>query len=133
MPRVAGVFKCLDVIVARIPAARFSRMGVLVDQPDEVRKDGPVNWDLSVVGFFFGSNPPAISVVQQLVDSQWRTRARIEVKKISNYFIFYCLHDKDVQALIELHTTVIDGRILTLRRGHRDIVRREINFDIARI
>lgn len=39
------MFKCLDVIMAGIPAKRFSRMGVLVDQPGEVKQNGPVNWD----------------------------------------------------------------------------------------
>lgn len=84
-----------------------------------------------MVGSFFGPNPPVLSVVQQVVDVHWQTRASIEVKRISDYFIFFCSDERDVLALMKLHITFIDGRILTFRRGHRNLVPRDINFDMA--
>lgn len=118
-------------IMASNTSGGIYRMGVLVDPPVDERKNQPFNWNLSVVGSFFGPNPPALSVVQQVVDVHWQTRALIEVNRISDYFIFFCSDERDVLALLKLHTTFIDGRILTFRRGHRDFVPRDINFDMA--
>lgn len=55
------------------------RMGVLVDFLDEHLLGPRLNWDSSVVGVFFGPNPPLVSVVQYIVDSQWVKRDRIVV------------------------------------------------------
>lgn len=58
----------IDRVMARNTSGGIYRMGVLVDQLVEERQYQPFNWNLSVVGSFFGPNPPAISVVQQVVD-----------------------------------------------------------------
>lgn len=49
------------------------------------------------------------------------------------FYIFFCDHFTDVEALLEQHDAIIDDCIITFRRGHRKLVPRDINFDIARL
>lgn len=50
-------------------------------------------------------------------------------EELDVFFIFVCSHPQDVEALIEQHTTVMDGRIITFRRGGDDVVFEELDFD----
>lgn len=106
-------------------------MGVLVGLPNDQFLGPRYNWDMSVIGVFSGPSPPPLSVVQYTVSSQWTTRDTITVRRYGKYFCFFCKHPRDVEAMLELHTTVIDGRIITFRRGSRTLVLNHENFDTA--
>lgn len=112
------------------PLSSFRR-GVLVDPPDENLLGPKFNWGLSVIGVFFGSNPPSLSIVQYTVDSQWCKRDLITVIRRGKYFGFLCKHPRDVEAMLEQNTAIIDGRIITFRRGSRNLVPYHENFDNA--
>lgn len=47
------------------------------------------------------------------------------------FFIFICSYPQDVEALLEVHTTVLDGRIMTFRRGGKGVVPDDLDFDRA--
>lgn len=63
-----GVWVSFGLNMARYNSGKYFRMGVLVNQPDEEGQNQSFDWNLSVIGSFFGPNPPAASVVQQVVD-----------------------------------------------------------------
>lgn len=64
---------------------------------------------LLLLTFFFGPHPPSVMAVQQIVDSQWQKRAPILVKRLSDFFIFFCAYGRDVEALLDQHTTIVEG------------------------
>lgn len=108
-------------------------MGVLVDPPAVHRLGTPINWESSVIGAFYGPNPPPLHVIQMLVDSRWTKRGPIVVKKIGHFFAFLCSNQGDVSALLEQNTTVMDGRIIVFRRGYDELILRKLNFRMAKI
>ncbi|KNA07416.1 hypothetical protein SOVF_172060 [Spinacia oleracea] len=111
--------------------ANFFRMGVLIDPPDDQFLEPRLNWSLSIIGVFFGKNPPPLSLVQYSVATQWTSRDTIIVRKQGKYYCFFCEHPRDVQALVEQHTTIIDGQIITFRKGEGHMVPSQENFDYA--
>lgn len=48
-----------------------------------------------------------------------------------DYYIFTCRHRVDVEALLQEHTTIIGGRIITFWECHWSIVPQSINFHHA--
>lgn len=108
-------------------------MGIILDRPVDELLHSSFNWDSSVIGRFYGGSTPSTLTLQQLVDSQWHKRGPITVHKLGVYYIFFCDHFRDVEALLEQHTAIMDGRKITFRRGHQDIVPRDISFNIARL
>lgn len=104
-------------------------MGILIDPPDEHLLGPAINWDSSVIGMFIGPNPPLLSVVQNILDTHWVKRGPIRVRKIWQYFAFLCSSNGDAEALLQVHTTVMDGRIITFRPGFRDLVLSNLNFN----
>lgn len=106
------------------------RMGPRVDPPHEFNM-GEINWDKSVVGHFFDTNPPSQGMVQHLVDSNWVKRENISVYRTGEFYVFVCSHQADVEALIELHSTIIDGRVITFRRGSVSTILANIDFSKA--
>ncbi|KNA11633.1 hypothetical protein SOVF_133350 [Spinacia oleracea] len=105
-------------------------MGPLVVPPVDFHM-GEINWDKSVVGHFFDTNPPSQSMVQHLVDSRWVKRETITFHRTGDFYVFVCSHQADVEAIIELHTIIIDGRVITFRRGSVSTILRNINFSKA--
>lgn len=106
------------------------RMGPLVDPPQEFLM-ADIDWDKTVVGHFFDTNPPSQSIVQHMVDSRWVKRETITVHRTGFYYVFVCSHQADVEALIELHSTIIDGRVITFRRGSVGAILDNFNFSNA--
>lgn len=97
---------------------RNFRMGALIDPPPDPSSLNRINWNLSVLGHFFGPNPPAPSLVQGLINAQWVKHGSITIQRTGDYYIFTCSHRADVEALLQEHTTIIDSRIVTFRACH---------------
>lgn len=106
------------------------RMGPLVDPPQELQLKH-INWDLSVLGHFFDTNQPSPFKVQHMIDSRWLKRGTINVYRTGHFYVFTCSHPADVEAILELHSTIIDGRIITFRRGSTSTILDNINFEKA--
>uniref|UniRef100_A0A803N8W7 DUF4283 domain-containing protein n=1 Tax=Chenopodium quinoa TaxID=63459 RepID=A0A803N8W7_CHEQI len=108
------------------------RMGVYFMEPLENYFTN-IDWNKAVIGRFFGPNYPSHKIVQKMVDTQWLTRGNIVVHRTGCYFIFACKHLADVEALLEQHTFVLDGRIRNVRRCNRYTVPANVNFDSTRL
>lgn len=108
-------------------------MGVLVEAPAPHLLGPPIDWNASVIGKFYGFSSPPLSVVQHVTDTQWIKRAPIRVKKIGVFFAFICSNFMDREALLEIQTTVMDGSLISFRRGHDEVVPDLLNFDKAKI
>lgn len=117
--------------MANRSTANSKRTGVLVHSPVDQNLGPMFNWNQSVIGVFFGPPPPSIFVVQHIVDSQWLKRDRIIVRRFDIYYCFFFDHPRDVEALVEQYTTVMDGRIITFRGGSAIMVPAHENFDEA--
>uniref|UniRef100_A0A803N0U2 Reverse transcriptase zinc-binding domain-containing protein n=1 Tax=Chenopodium quinoa TaxID=63459 RepID=A0A803N0U2_CHEQI len=68
-----------------------------------------------------------------MVDSQWLSRGNIVVHRTGCYYIFACSNLADVEALLEQHTFVLDGRIGNIRRCNRYTVPANVNIYITRL
>uniref|UniRef100_A0A803LHB2 DUF4283 domain-containing protein n=1 Tax=Chenopodium quinoa TaxID=63459 RepID=A0A803LHB2_CHEQI len=67
-----------------------------------------------------------------MIDTQWLTRGNIVVHRTGCFF-FACTNLADVEALLEQHTFVLDGRICNVRRCNRYTVPASANFDFTRL
>lgn len=83
-------------------------MGILIPSPPIFNPFTNIRWNSSVLGVFFGPNPPPIHLVQVIVNSQWEKRDAINVQKTGNYYVFECFNHRDVDGLISQHTTIIE-------------------------
>uniref|UniRef100_A0A803MM62 Reverse transcriptase zinc-binding domain-containing protein n=1 Tax=Chenopodium quinoa TaxID=63459 RepID=A0A803MM62_CHEQI len=68
-----------------------------------------------------------------MVDSQWLSRGNIVVHRTGCYYVFACSNLADVEALLEQHSFVLDGRICNIRRCNRYTVPANVKFDITRL
>uniref|UniRef100_A0A803N8R1 DUF4283 domain-containing protein n=1 Tax=Chenopodium quinoa TaxID=63459 RepID=A0A803N8R1_CHEQI len=68
-----------------------------------------------------------------MVDTQWLTRGNIIVHRTGCYYVFACSHVADVEALLEQHSFVLDGRICNVGRCNRFTIPANVNFDITRL
>uniref|UniRef100_A0A803MKD0 CCHC-type domain-containing protein n=1 Tax=Chenopodium quinoa TaxID=63459 RepID=A0A803MKD0_CHEQI len=92
-----------------------------------------IDWNKAVVGRFFRPIPPCRALVQQMVDSQWLSRGNIIVHRTGCYYVFACSNLADVEALLEQHNFVLDGRVCNVRRCNRYTVPTNVNFDMTRL
>ncbi|KAL2901350.1 hypothetical protein RDABS01_026432, partial [Bienertia sinuspersici] len=91
-----------------------------------------IRWNLTVVGVFQDHLPPTVPLVQTLVNSQWQKRNPIRVSKTGIYYIFECMHPRDKEALLRIHTTVLDGKVITFRDCDWYTVPSHLNFSTMR-
>ncbi|XP_056687311.1 uncharacterized protein [Spinacia oleracea] len=108
------------------------RSGVLVDFPDNFHME-KIDWDKEVIGKFYGDNPPSFLMVQRIVDTRWLKRDNITVHKTGLFFVFVCSHLRDIEALLEQRTSVIDGRIVSFLRGSRGTILPDLDFESAQL
>lgn len=45
------------------------------------------------------------------------------------FYIFFCSHLADVEAILDLHTTVIDGRVINFQRCSSSTILDNISFE----
>lgn len=109
------------------------RMGVLVEPPAPHLLGPPIDWSLSVIGRFYGPSSPPLSVVQHVADTQWVKRGPIRIRKLGNFFVFLCTNPTDREALLQIQSTVMDGSLISFRRGHDEVVPHLLNFDKAKL
>ncbi|KNA16217.1 hypothetical protein SOVF_090960 [Spinacia oleracea] len=108
-------------------------MGVLVEPPAPHLLGPPIDWSLSVIGRFYGPSSPPLSVVQHVADTQWVKRGPIRIRKLGNFFVFLCTNPTDREALLQIQSTVMDGSLISFRRGHDEVVPHLLNFDKAKL
>ena len=111
----------------------LNRKDILVHQPPHQFHLPHVNWDLAVVGVFHDMAPPPISLVFSIINSHWTTRAHIHIFRTGPYYIFECQSPRDREAILLLHTTIIDGKPITFRASSETQIPTSINFDTAQI
>ena len=110
------------------------RMGIFIQNPPSQPPRLPnIEWSHSVVGLFFDFAPPNTSFITNIVNNHWVTRGSIRVLRTGDYFIFECQDPRDRDAILDRHTSIIDGKLITFRSSFANQVPSSINFSLATI
>lgn len=82
--------------------------------------------------YFLGPNPAHINLIQGIINSQWLKKGSITVHKTGDILSSKFSQSLHLDALLQQHTIIFDGRIITFYRCHVSVVPCNINFGVAR-